>query len=204
MDPLAIAEDLKEKIIWLDLEPGSTLNLAELARSYGVSRNPVNIALARLDMEELVVRNGSHYVVSPLTVERIRDITEIRSVMEVQAATWAMHRFSGKGLEKLHEHHEAIKALPDQAKNKAIVRLDLAFHQIIYRETKNQSLERMLTRMLTHYLRFWLSSPNPIVKDSFFKEHLEIIQAITEKDETRLRAACSGHIRASLDEIMGI
>jgi len=39
MDPIAIYEDLKEKIIWLDLEPESTLNLVELAESYGVRRN---------------------------------------------------------------------------------------------------------------------------------------------------------------------
>lgn len=31
MDPIAIYEDLKEKVIWLDLKPGSTLNLVELA-----------------------------------------------------------------------------------------------------------------------------------------------------------------------------
>ena len=31
MDPIEIYEDLKEQIIWLDIEPGSTLNLVDLA-----------------------------------------------------------------------------------------------------------------------------------------------------------------------------
>ena len=78
MDPIAIYEDLKEKIIWLDLEPGSTLNLVELAESYGVSRNPIMIALTRLNVDEWVIRQGVHFVVSPLTVDRMREITEIR------------------------------------------------------------------------------------------------------------------------------
>ena len=34
MDPLEIYENLKEKIIWLDLKPGSALNLLELSKSY--------------------------------------------------------------------------------------------------------------------------------------------------------------------------
>ena len=38
MDPLEIYKILKEKIIWLDLKPGNTLNLVEQAESFGVSR----------------------------------------------------------------------------------------------------------------------------------------------------------------------
>ena len=72
MDPIKIYADLKEKIIWLDIEPGATLNLVELAKSYGVSRNPVMIALTRLNVEEWVVRQGVHFVVSPLTAH-VRD-----------------------------------------------------------------------------------------------------------------------------------
>ncbi|RPI77968.1 MAG: GntR family transcriptional regulator, partial [Desulfobacteraceae bacterium] len=45
MDPISIYEDLRQKIIWLELKPGCTLNLVELAESYSVSRNPVMIAL---------------------------------------------------------------------------------------------------------------------------------------------------------------
>ena len=94
MDPLGIYTILKEKIIWLDLQPGSTLNLVEQAESFGVSRNPITIALTRLDAEEWVVRQGSHFVVRPLTLSRIREITEIRSVLEVQANFWAMQRIT--------------------------------------------------------------------------------------------------------------
>ena len=91
MDPIEIYEDLKQKIIWLDVSPDSTLNQAELAENYGVSRNPITIALTRLDAEDWILRHGSHFVVSPLTLVRMREITEIRSVLEMQANLWAMH-----------------------------------------------------------------------------------------------------------------
>lgn len=204
MDPLTIYEDLKDKIIWLDLKPESTLNLVALSQEYRVSRNPVTIALTRLDAEEWVVRNGSHFVVSPLTVDRIREITEIRSVMEVQANLWAMQRMDDQGLAMLKTLRDEILTLRDGVSNKEIVELDVKFHQLLYKATKNKQLTTMLNRMLSHYLRFWLSSPNPIKRETFFKDEIEIIKALETKDEARLKAATSAHIKASLDEIMGL
>ena len=109
MDPIKIYEDLKEKIIWLKLRPGSTLNQVELSETFGVSRNPLTIALTRLDAEGWVVRNGSHFVVSPLTIDRMREITEIRLALEMQANLWAMNRITPDGIEELKELGNEIK-----------------------------------------------------------------------------------------------
>ena len=204
MDPIAIYEDLKEKIIWLDLEPGSTLNLVELAESYGVSRNPVMIALTRLNVEEWVVRQGVHFVVSPLTVDRMREITEIRSVMETQANIWALKRISPEGMTNLANVRDEINALKTGATKKEIVQLDFKFHRLLYRETRNRQLAKLLERLLAHYLRFWLSGPQEIDPETFFTEALEIYEAIETKDEIRLKAATIAHVKVSLDKIMGL
>lgn len=204
MTPSAIYEDLKEKIIWLKIKPGTTLNLVDLAKSYHVSRNPVTIALTRLETEEWVIRNGSHFVVSPLTLERMRDITEVRLLMEVQANIWTMHRISAEGLNELKKIKKEISELKKEATKEDIIHLDVRFHRLIYRETQNAQLEVMLDRMLNHYLRFWLSRPSRIDQDAFFSDILETIDAIERKDETRLHAACTAHVKSSLDEIMGL
>lgn len=204
MDPLEIYANLKEKIIWLDLKPGTALNLVELAESFGVSRNPITIALTRLDAEEWVVRQGSHFVVSPLTLERIREITEIRSVLEVQAYIWAMHRITSEEMAALRDLADEIKRLDDHASNKDIVKLDARFHSILYRASQNTQLALLLDRMLHHYLRFWLSFTRNIDRKSFFNQAFDILKAIEAKDEVRLRAASVEHIRVSLDEIMGM
>jgi len=204
MDPLKISEDLKQKIIWLDLAPGMTINLEELAEAYKVSRNPITLALTRLEGESWVIRNGSHFVVSPLTIDRIREITEIRTVLEVQANIWAMHRMSSDGLARLKAIKNEIRDLKEGADNRKFVEIDVDFHQLLFRETKNQQLAAMLERMLSHYLRFWLSGPKKIDKNNFFKETIEIIEAIESRDEPRLRAASTSHVKASLEEIMGL
>ena len=203
MDPMAIYEDLKNKIIWLELKPGSTLNQVELAEHYGVSRNPITIALTRLDAEEWVIRNGSHLVISPLTLDRMRDITEIRALLEVQANIWAMHRISTEGLKELDEIRREILELGDGTDNRRIVEMDVKLHRFLYSQTQNVYLADLLERLLSQYLRFWLSIPRPIHRESFFTDILDILQAIEEKDEVRLKAATTAHIRGSLDEIMG-
>ena len=204
LDPLEIYSNLKEKIIWLDLKPGTALNLVELAESFGVSRNPITIALTRLDAEEWVVRQGSHFVVSPLTLDRIREITEIRSVLEVQANIWAMHRINSEEMKALRGLEDEIHRLDDRATNKDIVKLDAKFHSILYKATKNAQLALLLDRMLHHYLRFWLSFTRNIDRESFFNQAFDILKAIEAKDEVRLRASSVEHIRVSLDEIMGM
>jgi GntR family transcriptional regulator, rspAB operon transcriptional repressor len=204
MDPEEIYADLKEKIIWLDMDPGHTLNLVELAKSYGVSRNPVTIAVTRLVSEEWVERKGTQYVVSPLTLTRMREITEIRSILETQANLWAMERITPEEVRQLQKLAVEVQNLDESASNREMVELDVRFHAILFAATRNRQLATLLNRMLCHYLRFWLSFPHTINKASFFHQALEMIQAIEAKDEARLKAASEEHVETSLDEIMGL
>jgi GntR family transcriptional regulator, rspAB operon transcriptional repressor len=204
MDPIEIYLDLKRKIIWLDLVPGSILNQVEIAQAYGVSRNPVTIALTRLDAEEWAVRQGSHFVVSPLTLNRMKNITEIRSVLENQANIWAMHRITPEGLKELKAVKEEIRAMRFDASKKEMFQLDYKFHCLIYRESHNRQLAQLLSDLLCHYIRFWLASHQAIEKKIFFSETLDIIKAIESKDDFSLRASTAAHLKASLDRIMQI
>jgi DNA-binding GntR family transcriptional regulator len=202
MEPEKIYELLKERIIWLDLMPESVLNLSELARSFGVSRTPIKEVLILLQGEGWVLRKGSHFMVTPLSLDRIRGTAEIRTVMEVQANIWAMYRMTPEGLAALGELEKEILQLDDAVSNRQMVELDIRFHRTLFQGTKNSQLAQLLERLLSHYLRFWLSIPREIGRQSFFAETLEIIRAIEAKDEARLRAASAAHIKKSVDEIM--
>jgi len=202
MEPEEIYNLLKEKIIWLDLMPESVLNLSELAKSFRVSRTPIKEALLLLQGERWVLRQGSHFMVTPLTLDRIRGTAEIRSVMEVQANIWAMYRITPEELTALGELEKEILQLDDAATNKQMIELDVKFHRTLFQGTKNSQLAQLLEQLLSHYLRFWLSIPREIEPQSFFADTLEIIRAIMAKDEARLRAASAAHIKKSVDEIM--
>jgi DNA-binding GntR family transcriptional regulator len=122
--------------------------------------------------------------------------------MEVQANIWAMDRMIPEELAALDELEKEILQLDDTASNRQMVELDLRFHRTLFQGTRNSQLAQMLERSLSHYLRFWLSIPREIERQSFFAETLEIIRAIETKDKARLRAASDAHIKKSVDEIM--
>lgn len=203
MEPTKIYEMVREKIIWLDLKPESIINLSELAEFFTVSRTPIKEALIYLHADGWVLRQGSHFMVTPLSLDRIREISEIRSLMEVQANIWAMNRLTPEGLNALDELEREILQIEDALDNTEMIKLDVKFHQILFKMAKNSQLSQLLERMLGHYLRFWLAIPREIEPQSFFAEARQIIQAIKAKDEAGLRAASVMHIKRSVDEIMG-
>lgn len=201
MDPREIFEVMKEKIVWLDLKPESVINLTELAETFGVSRTPIKECLIRLEAQGWVLRHESTFIVTPLSLNRIKDCTEIRSVLEVQAYVWAMDRITAEELAGLEQLEKEIMKVKKTESNKKMVEMDIKFHTTIYRATKNERLSEFLESLLCHYQRFWLSIAREIDHRAFFSETLNIIEAIRQKDETAIRLNTGAHIRKSADEI---
>ncbi len=203
MNSQEIFEALRRKIIHLQLEPEKVLNLSELADEFNVSRTPIKEVLILLQAEEWIMRHGSHFIVTPLSLERIREVTEIRMILEVQANVWAMQRITPEELAHLRELKSQIVHFDSSMTNKAIVDFDFQIHHYIFKIAKNTHLAKLLERLLCHYLRFWLSIPRQIELESFFSEALKLIKAIEDKDETLVKEYTTMHIRRSVAEIMG-
>ena len=197
-----IYHDLKQRIIWLDLAPESVVNVSETAESIGVSRTPVKEALILLQAEGWVLRQGSHFMVTPLSLDRIREITDIRVVLEVQANVWAARRMTEESLDRLRELARKALAIPPGTANREMVELDFKIHHTIFKATRNLQLAQLLERLLYHYLRLWLSIPREIDKESLFGYLPELIEALENKNETKLRKICYEHISGSVEEIM--
>ncbi|MCG8618074.1 MAG: GntR family transcriptional regulator [Desulfobacterales bacterium] len=203
MDPDRIYAALRKKIIHLELAPESVLNLSDLAKEFQVSRTPIKEVLISLQAEEWIMRQGSHFIVTPLSLERIREITEIRMVMEVQANLWAMERITPAESRRLNELREQIHTFDANAGNQEIVDFDFDLHHFIFSITKNANLARILERILSHYLRFWLAIPRQIDHKDFFVETLELMDAIDQRDADLIRECTTSHIRNSVAQIMG-
>jgi len=203
LEPNEIFSALRKKIIHLALPPESVLNLSDLAKEFKVSRTPIKEVLISLQAEEWIMRHGSHFVVTPLSLERIREVTEIRMIMEVQANIWAMERITPFELENLNLLKQQISGFTSHSSNQSIVDLDFTIHHTIFKAAKNIQLAKLLERLLSHYLRFWLSIPRQIDHRVFFKEALELIEAITIKDAALIRDCTASHIKNSVAQIMG-
>src|SRR4051812_6321514 len=68
---LQIHDQLREMILSLDLAPGERLTERWLESRFTGSRTPVRAALARLEGEELVRRDGRNWVVAPIDLSEL-------------------------------------------------------------------------------------------------------------------------------------
>jgi len=200
MDLKRIPEILRHKIIHLELEPELIINVSDLAENYGVSRTPIKEALILLQGEGWVIRHGSRFMVTPLSIKRLTDNIEIRMLMEPQAYIWAMQRMTNAELNELMDIELQMRELSVDEPARSFGELDQKFHDTLLRASKNIELHNSLSRIIGQCLRYWLS-PIEADKEVYFNSALEMIEAIRDKDTKRLKTATIDHIKMSLPEM---
>ena len=182
------------------MEPEHIINVSDLATSFGISRTPVKEALILLQGEGWLLRHGSHFMVTPLTIKRLKDNIEIRLQMEPEAYVWAMQRITEAVQQELWDIEREMREMSPEEPARSFGELDQRFHETLLRATDNQVLFTLLSRVIGQCLRYWLS---PIEKDkeNYFKSALEIISAIRNQDAKRLKESTTEHIKMSLLEV---
>lgn len=104
-----------------------------------VSRTPVREALRQLELEGLVhiIPNKGAFV-EGVTLQDVKDIYEIRTLLEGLCARWAAERITQEQLEELEE----IVFLSDFHYSKEnwdqILELDNRFHEMVYEACSKQ------------------------------------------------------------------
>lgn len=85
-----VADEIRDRILRGDLQPGDRLYEEEIADELGVSRNPVRESIRALEatgLIEVIPRRGAY--VSNFDHDDLRQLLEVRSVLEAYAAELA-------------------------------------------------------------------------------------------------------------------
>lgn len=91
--PDQLYEELRRRIISLQLPLGSRLNASELQKEFCVSSTPVREALNRLAQEDLIkYKNNIGAHVLELTEQDINEITEVNFALQAEAIRLAVRR----------------------------------------------------------------------------------------------------------------
>ena len=127
-----VFEAMRQAIIQLQLRPGDPLSEAEMARQFGVSRQPVReafIKLAEVGLVEIRPQRGTAVVmISRREVENARFIREAIEVAVARKAAAEADASHHDILDSLIERQRAASQAEDHAE---FMRLDEAFHQAI-------------------------------------------------------------------------
>jgi len=153
-----VYDELKKRIIFGRYKPGSTLHEKKICQEFRISRTPYREALMRLEAEGLVViKPKTGVVVPPIDLNSLKDVFEMRTVLEAVAARMAFKRIQPHQLEALKTVAQRIKALPPKSEIFSYLELDAQFHSIIQNAQGNQVLKENLATLYNQCMRLWNS-----------------------------------------------
>ena len=139
-----IYNKLFERIITLDIAPGSRLSEAQLAASMDVSRSPVKAALDKLCEDRLVEKHSrGGYRVLTMSPADCLELCEARLSIEGHAAYLAAKNISAKQLDTLKALLQAIPRMERDRDFKDYPEVDCAFHRTILEAAENDLLVEM-------------------------------------------------------------
>lgn len=207
------------------IAPGQHINIDALSRELEVSQTPVREALARLESDDLVVKQPlrGYTATELLTVTQLDDLFQFRLLIEPWSAEKAATRLDVEGRAELRaelERGAAVGALNMAQAYAAMSEHDARFHELIARLSGSEFVRDAFVRTHCHLHLFRLyqagqAQLNASGKDSAFvdtlfslyyepttgflafREHEAIAHAILTDDPVSARALMHDHIQSS-------
>ncbi len=187
---------LREAILKGELKPGERLMELQLASKLGVSRTPIREAIRMLEQEGLAVtipRKGAE--VAKMTEKDMEDVLQVRDALDELAASIACEQITAEELEELKRTMREFEESTKTGDVKRIAEVDVKFHDIIYKATRNPKLENILNNLREQMYRYRVE----YLKDersfpTLIKEHSEIVEGLAKKDKEKVIAAMHKHV----------
>ncbi|MCG3268307.1 GntR family transcriptional regulator [Yoonia sp. I 8.24] len=199
LTPAATATDqvfhaLYSKIVTLELAPGAKVSEAEIARSLGVSRQPVRDAFYRLsELGFMLIRPQRATTVTYISPQALFDARFIRCALEVECLRTAIDRVTDDDIAKLN----ALVAAQDEAlqTNDKIEfhRLDDSFHELICDIAGHPKAWVIIHDQKVHLDRLRYLSLT-IGAQSALDDHVEIMDCIRNRDADRAEKELRKHL----------
>jgi GntR family transcriptional regulator, rspAB operon transcriptional repressor len=198
----AVYDQLKTAIVELRIPPGEPLREADIAHGLSVSKTPVREALARLEQDGLVELNSFRSaVVTDYTARDLREIYELREIIEVAAARSAAESISDQGLADLGRVASECVRLSDEGGGPELVGLISEFDTVLFDEVGNRRIRAILANLAAHLTRIGLLTAGiPGRNAASVREHARIYEAIERRDPEAAERFMRQHIRSVRDD----
>ena len=198
-----VYDNLKGRIINNLVNPGEPLNEGVLSKELKISKTPIREALQQLEkgfIESIPVKGA---FVSMISIQDIREIFEIREVLECEVIRRAALKADPERVGAIREkfvfsESDSKKASAGHFKSGDEV------HAFIFETFGNNRLKEIYKRLQDHIVRsrihFFNKSPSGRSEEAF-KEHLEILDALEARDPVRAEKAVRDHLQNSLEYV---
>lgn len=198
---LARAENLSERI-YTDLRtrlqhcaigPDERLVDVELAAAYGTSRMPAREALLRLVAEGYLVGTTRGFAVPTLGLRDIRNIFEVRRLLEPHAAADAARHIDAAAVAELDAALAQARTAVATDDGELMIQANMAFRQVWLSRVGNERLAGTIARFVDHVQTVRLATLcNPptrqIVVDGLEGLYEVLVERSPSKTRTRMAA----------------
>jgi len=191
-----VADALRAAVISGEMRPGTVYSAPSLAARFGVSATPVREALLDLAKEghvESVPNKG--YRVTEVTDRRLDEITELRALIEVPTVARLAAVVEPERVAELRPLAEAIRDAARAGDLIGYVEADRRFHLALLGLAGNRRLVELVGELRAQTRLYGLAE---LVRrrrlESSAAEHLEILDALADRDASRAEALMRRHI----------
>jgi DNA-binding GntR family transcriptional regulator len=157
--------------------------------------------LSRLEREGLILHEGRSWTVTPIDLDEIASLAELRGVLEPAAARLAVARAQPDALDAVRAHLDALRPTPDQ---QAGIRMGSTFHLDLAALGGNRFVTDAVADALTRLERTrWIEVRTPEARDAAWQEHSDILEAVRSGDADRAAALVAAHVAGTNDRLLG-
>lgn len=198
-DDLTIARTLEEDIIFGRLAPGTRLTEDALLSRFAVTRHFARQALVQLEAMGIVERERNKgATVRSLTPHQIREIYDVRELLQRQAALWIPLPAPPELIDELMAIHEEHGRHVEAGFLRGVHEANDRFHLTLFGACGN----RQLVETIEHYMRLSL----PVRANSMssaeqlrisHEHHRLMIEMLKGRDNWVLAQLCVEHLQPS-------
>jgi len=195
---LEVYDFIKSLILDRKYMPGDKISIDQIKADLGVSRTPIVIALKMLEKEMLIdtkPRRG-HYV-RTFTKKEIIDVLELREALEALGARRAARHITKSKMNELTEFFKDIDIEGDPKALSAYAKEDQGFHEFIMEIAGGEVFSSVFKTYAIVIFTYHADLPGGFVRHprETIQEHLEMIEAICNRNEDKAERLMRRHMR---------
>lgn len=197
---LNVLDDLRERILALDMAPGTVLSRQDLQKRFGVSSTPIRDALIALQDEGLVEIFPQHAtLVSRIDLDLARQAQFLRRSLEQEAVRVLAHEPNSGLVQRLRTMIAQQKVFADAEDLESFERSDQSFHGALYDAARAPDLWLLMRRhsgQLDRLRRMHL--PLAGRARDIIGEHAAVVDAIEAGDAEASQDRMRSHLSHTL------